>query len=42
MPPGELWWLIDAKMPKSGPGIAANDIEDLYQALQAAKAAEVA
>lgn len=41
MAPGELWWLIDAKMPE-GDGAAPDDLEDLYQALKAAKAAEVA
>ena len=40
--PGEIWWLIDAKMPKAAPGVTPADLEDMYQALKAAKAEEVA
>jgi len=38
--PGELWWLIDAKMPKDGPGPSLGDMEELYQSLRAEQAKE--
>jgi len=28
MPPGSIWWLIDAKTPQQ---TSVSDIEDLYQ-----------
>ena len=37
LPPGELWWIVDAMMPKS---MDADTAEELYAALMAAKAAE--
>ena len=40
--PGEIWWIIDAKTPKGGPGLPPANVEDLYQALMAAKAEEEA
>jgi hypothetical protein len=42
MAPGEVWWLIDAMMPKGGAGLAADDLDEMYEALMAAKAEEVA
>ena len=39
MAPGEVWWLIDARMPKSKPG---DDVEDLYVAMKEAQAEEAA
>ena len=40
--PGEIWWIIDAKTPKGGAALPVDDIEELYQALKAAKAEEEA
>lgn len=35
--PGEVWWLIDARMPKPKAG---EDVDDMYQALKEAQAEE--
>lgn len=37
MPPGELWWLLDAMAPKQ----TAADVADLYDMMKAAQAEEV-
>lgn len=38
LPPGEVWWLVDAMMPREG--MDEEEAESLYAALMAAKAAE--
>jgi hypothetical protein len=38
MPPGELWWLVDAMMPKAG--LSAADASDLYDMMRAEQATE--
>ena len=40
LPPGEIWWLIDAMMPKTG--LQEGEAESLYAALMAAKEQEAA
>lgn len=37
MPPGELWWLVDAMTPK---GLAAGEVSELYDMMRAEQALE--